>query len=110
MGQDFIPNWSTLRRQHRVIVFVHDVFLNLLQSGDADLRDCVLIVMDECHDTRKEHSYMKIAQYYTACDDEMTRPQVLGLTATPAWADTHTETMSRLSSLCEALGGAGLSR
>ena len=47
-------------------------------------RDICLLIFDECHHTKKKHSYLQLFEYYYhEIKDVSCRPHILGLTATP---------------------------
>ena len=59
-GDSFISSWSVLKRTHAVVILTVDLLLQRLQSGEARLADCSLIVLDECHSATSDHSYNKV--------------------------------------------------
>ena len=92
--------------------------LNELKTGRLNMSDISLIVVDECHHTRKNSPYSKIMELYlqeklnnsTASSSSL--PQVIGLTATPGAGNAPKPnllvTLDHLISLCarmDALGG-----
>ncbi|XP_061701961.1 probable ATP-dependent RNA helicase DHX58 [Syngnathoides biaculeatus] len=72
-----------------VLICTAQILLNALGSDEeakrVELSDVTLLVVDECHHTRKETAYNKIMRLYlekkTSGDGRL--PQVLGLTASP---------------------------
>ncbi|MFX0102974.1 MAG: DEAD/DEAH box helicase [Candidatus Hodarchaeota archaeon] len=53
---------------------------NDLRTKVYDLKDCVLMVLDECHKTGKRYAYNNIAREYMVQNPD---PIILGLTASP---------------------------
>jgi hypothetical protein len=61
----------------------------------------------ECHDTKKKHPYNELMKLVREARDEgLEGPRVLGLTATPASADTISETSEKLNELCKNMANA----
>jgi ERCC4-related helicase len=86
--------WHRVLIAHRVIVSTPDVLLNALRHGYVSLgRDISLLVFDEAHHAADKHSYnILMREFYDELPprsrslgavDEITRPIVLGLTASP---------------------------
>ncbi|MEW5312918.1 MAG: hypothetical protein WDW38_004516 [Sanguina aurantia] len=67
-----------------VIVAVHQCFLNLLtcKPPKAAISEFDLLILDECHHTKKEHPYNMILSTYQKRLNS--RTQLLGFTASPA--------------------------
>ena len=59
-GDKYIPSWDALNRTHAVVILTVELLWNRLESGEARLADCSLIVLDECHSTMDNHSYNKV--------------------------------------------------
>ena len=59
-----------------------DIFVELFSCSYFDITKANLIVVDEIHHARKNHSYSKIFQHLLA-KAPSTRPRILGLTASP---------------------------
>lgn len=86
--------WATVLKDHRVIVSTPQVLLDALSHGYVNLgRDVALIVFDEAHHAVGKHPYNMIMKnfYHTlplrkdAFTEELIRPAVLGLTASPIY-------------------------
>ena len=52
--------WQKERRENQVMVFIHQVFLNVLSSGLMKISDLSLIIIDECHHAVK----VSVVRYY----------------------------------------------
>jgi endoribonuclease Dicer len=79
--------WTEEIRNHQVLVFVHQVFLDLLlRFGDLIGFDRLnLLIVDEIHHTSKNHPYMQIFKEYKLFAERQPsnehHPRILGLTA-----------------------------
>ena len=104
-----------------IIVCTAGCLLNELKCRKLKITDITLIIIDECHHTRKNADYAKIMEYYlsekmSSDKEELSRdgrhlPQVVGLTATPGAGTSLSATMEHLMSLCarmDAVGGIKL--
>ena len=112
--------------KHDIIVCTAGCLLNELKQRKLQITDLTLIVIDECHHTKKNADYAKIMEYYlnekmslkkqkdeSTLDVEACRrlPQVVGLTATPGAEANLAATTEHLLSLCarmDAIGGIKL--
>jgi endoribonuclease Dicer len=86
--------WIRVLKTHRIVVSTPDVLLNALRHGYVLLgRDVGLLVMDEAHHAADKHAYnLVMREFYDKLPprsdspseiDEIMRPMVLGLTASP---------------------------
>ena len=110
-GNTFIPSWRIMCERHGVVVIIVDLFLQRLQRGEAKISDCIFICFDECHASTKAHSYHKVNQEvkrFAASEPDAPLPQVVGLTATPAWKDTVEDNLMALAQLCENMNDASI--
>ncbi|GMH38264.1 hypothetical protein BSKO_06148 [Bryopsis sp. KO-2023] len=82
--------WDQLVYTHNVMVMTPQTFLNVMfyyekrypvSGGNQIFHTIDMLVLDECHHTRKEHPYNKIMHAYRATDGCQT--QILGFTASP---------------------------
>ena len=109
VGGEFVPKFSVLQKTHAIVIITPQMFADRLTRGEVDLKDIALVVLDECHDAKGDHPYNAIMEHYRRAleahgDSEL--PQVLGLTATPAWADTPELTLKKLDTLCNNMHGS----
>jgi ERCC4-related helicase len=116
-----------------IIVCTAGCFLNELRCKKLKITSISLIIIDECHHTKKNADYAKIMEYYlrekmSSKLDQRDEPagtnskeisktengclstptQVIGLTATPGAEANLSATMEHLMSLCarmDAIGG-----
>ena len=109
------------KSKHDIIVCTAGCLLNELKCGKLKITDLSLIIIDECHHTKKNTDYAKIMEYYLSeklgtgdgdegelAHDGCHLPQVVGLTATPGAEANLTATMEHMISLCaqmDAIGG-----
>ncbi|GAA5979150.1 hypothetical protein JCM10908_002820 [Rhodotorula pacifica] len=71
-----------------VVVCTPQVWLNILNSGYWSLRNCSLLIVDECHHCTKKHPSAEIMRqhYHPSKQEDSTRlPRVFGMTASPLW-------------------------
>jgi len=86
---------------------VVQVFLNKLAQGFPMAAVCIL-VFDEAHSASRSHPYNKILEdFFFACPEDW-RPQLLGLTASPAGESTLASTMTQLCKLSASFASANL--
>ena len=105
-----------------IIVCTAGCLLNELKFGKLKITDISLIVIDECHHTRKNADYAKIMECYLTeklnsdasaksrglpHDEPRHLPQVVGLTATPGAEASLSATMDHLMSLCARMDAEG---
>ena len=104
---------TTLHEQSRIndiVVMTPMILVNALRESDPQIKlsDALLLVLDECHHTEKDHPYMKVMDIYLkqklCCKDGAVKaalPRVLGMTATlgagsvstPRDAESHVLTL-----------------
>ena len=63
---------------------VAQIFMNALTHSLWSLDRVSLLVVDECHHTRKNHPYNNILREYLHVAPSR-RPKVFGMTASPIW-------------------------
>jgi endoribonuclease Dicer len=81
--------WTQHFTENRVIVCTADILLQCLSHSYITMRQINLLVFDEAHHTKKNHSYARIIKdYYLAEPEEQARPRVFGMTASPVDAKT----------------------
>jgi ERCC4-related helicase len=78
----------------RVLVATPQTIVNALRDGIISFERMSLLILDECHHTRKNHPYAVIMNQYLKAPS---RPKVIGLTASPG------ENLIEIRSLCERL-------
>ena len=98
--------------ENDIIVCTAGCLFNELEHGKLSLSAVSLMVIDECHNTRKSSDYAKIMEVYLrASRNSQKVPQVMGLTATPGAGDASRPTLSsvldHMISLCAALDAIG---
>ncbi len=98
--------------QNDIIVCTAGCLVNELENGNLTLSAVSLMVIDECHNTRKNSDYAKIMETYIRASRNSEKvPQVMGLTATPGAGDATTPTLStvldHMISLCAAMNAIG---
>eukprot|EP00897_Mesotaenium_endlicherianum_P007617 jgi/Mesen1/6884/ME000353S05912 len=88
-----------------VISLTAQVFLNKLSAG-FPIGACCMIVFDEAHHAQGQHPFCLIMEdFYPLCPIEK-RPQILGLTASPAGETTVSRTSGELQKLAAVYGSA----
>ena len=109
-----------------IIVCTAGCFLNELRCKKLKITSISLIIIDECHHTKKNADYAKIMEYYLRekqssglenVKDKVREqsknehgcylPQVVGLTATPGAEANLSATMEHLISLCARMDAVG---
>ncbi|MEW5299459.1 MAG: hypothetical protein WDW36_002474 [Sanguina aurantia] len=77
-------DYSGFLHGNSVLIAVHQCFLNLLTCNppEAAVSEFDLLILDECHHTKKEHPYSMILSTYNKTLNP--RTQLLGFTASPA--------------------------
>ena len=99
-----------------IIVCTAGCLINALNQRKTSLSTFSLMVMDECHNTKKNSNYARIMHHYIKqkLQQNKTRgnlPQVVGLTATPGAGDAACPTLNtvltHLTSLCAAMDAHG---
>ena len=97
---------SELLPETDVIVCTAGKFLDSIKQGKVKFDQISLIVMDECHHTKKESSQANIMRRYLEHKEGATSkvPQVIGLTASPGAGDNpdldEKKTIDHLVNLC----------
>ncbi|OQV25604.1 Endoribonuclease Dicer [Hypsibius exemplaris] len=72
--------WIADFRKTRIIVIIHDVFLQLLTDNIIEPDRINLIVLDECHHANEKHPYRNITRHLHAHSSPR-KPRILGLSA-----------------------------
>ncbi|KAJ1925469.1 Dicer-like protein 1 [Tieghemiomyces parasiticus] len=75
--------WQTVLTKYDVLVMTAQVFLDALRRSYMDLERFNVLVVDECHHTRKGHPYNCIMREFYDRLSPTHRPRILGLTASP---------------------------
>ena len=106
-GDDAVlSTMQLLLKEEDVIVCTAGKFLNELDDSKVRLNEISLIVIDECHHTRKNSPYARVMGCYLEekQSGESELPQVVGLTASPGAGDNPRldldKTLDHLYSLC----------
>ncbi|KAA1477124.1 hypothetical protein DENSPDRAFT_571422 [Dentipellis sp. KUC8613] len=76
--------WSKIFSDVDVMVMTAQLFLNAVTHSHWSLPKVSLLVVDECHHTRKNHPYNGIMKEYFQCPEDK-RPKIFGMTASPVW-------------------------
>ncbi|KAM9843408.1 ATP-dependent RNA helicase DHX58 [Aulostomus maculatus] len=90
--KDFLGN---VLQDSGVIICTAELLYNALTSKEeakhVDLSEITLLIVDECHNTKKEAVYNKIMQQYLKkkSQGERNLPQILGLTASPGTGNAN---------------------
>ena len=78
-----------------VIVCTGGCLLNALTQEQVSLSSISLLVIDECHNTRKKSNYARIMEIYLKAKMRSEKvPQVMGLTATPGAGEASRPTIA----------------
>ncbi|GAA5973483.1 hypothetical protein JCM8115_004465 [Rhodotorula mucilaginosa] len=89
-----------------VVVCTPQVWLNILNSGYHSIRNCSLLIIDECHHCNKKHPSAEIMRqhYHPSKNGDPDRvPRVFGMTASPLWnAKNPAKAISDLEALLDA--------
>ena len=87
-GADGVDDWGKEKwkkeiKANSVMVFIHQVFLDILSHGRICMSDLALVVVDECHHATRNHPYAKIMRdwYHPAKQEGKIVPKILGLSA-----------------------------
>ena len=70
--------WRDEFNKHDVLVMTHQILLNNIEHGFIRPSNINLLILDECHHTKKSHPYMKIMKLI---ENSSHQPRVMGLTA-----------------------------
>ena len=116
-GDDSAGNISNILSDVEIVVCTSQKFLNELQSSKLELKDISLIIIDECHHTRKNspqaNMMIKYLEEKQKNGGSCKLPQVIGLTASPGAGDSPTpdleKTVEHLMTLCALMdAGSGI--
>lgn len=87
------------------VLFILAYYCNLVQRKTARWSDNCFVVFDEVHHCHKDHPYRKLIQLSGHLTlDEVRRPKLLGLSASPASRVTAAATVSTLRELLSNIG------
>ena len=120
-GSACTPMTKLSKSKNDITVCTAGCFLNELKQSKVKITDLSLIIVDECHHTKKNADYAKIMEHYlteklkSKCQQEEPSsldrhhflPQVVGLTATPGAESNLCATMEHLMSLCARMDAVG---
>ncbi|PVU98382.1 hypothetical protein BB559_001619 [Furculomyces boomerangus] len=65
----------------QVFIMTDQRFLNCLRHGFISMDKVMLIIFDECHNSRKNSPYARIMREFYDLADESSKPQIFGITA-----------------------------
>lgn len=108
-GSDNADNWNRkkwldLFKDNKVIVCTADILLACLHHAYITMDQINLLVFDEAHHAKKNHSYARIIKdFYVHAPPGMEKPRVFGMTASPIDAKTDVwEAASELETLLDS--------
>ena len=102
-GELAIHDWNAELTQRKVAVFTAGLFVELLKDARLSLEEVELLVLDECHHCVKQHPFNVIMKDHFFTTSTKLRPQVLGMSASPATAETQEQTHAKLLDLCKQM-------
>ena len=116
-GVHLLPK-QLLHDNHMIVctagVFLNEVNMAPMSSADRlSLPDVTLIIIDECHNAKKNSPYAMIMEEYIKMKikGDITLPQVMGLTASPGAGENPKgevdKTLDHLINLCALLDAQG---
>ncbi|XP_062588780.1 antiviral innate immune response receptor RIG-I-like [Saccostrea cucullata] len=77
---------------HHVFFMTPQILLNNINNKRVSLGEITLLILDECHHSRKKEPYNNVMKHYLARKrKEENIPQIVGLTATIGVGDSSTE-------------------
>ncbi|XP_061190504.1 antiviral innate immune response receptor RIG-I-like [Saccostrea echinata] len=77
---------------HQVFFMTPQILLNNINNKRVSLGEITLLILDECHHSRKKEPYNNVMKHYLARKrNKETIPQIVGLTATIGVGDSSTE-------------------
>ncbi|PRP74244.1 dicer helicase, partial [Planoprotostelium fungivorum] len=91
--------------QFDVVVIIADKFKEMAQQP-VIWTDISLLIIDECHHTKKNHPYNIIMKSYRSVPADGKRPVILGMTASPGGAISDSDTYQIIYQLQWNLGKA----
>ena len=84
---------------HDILVFTADFLMNLLLNKTLYLGNCCLLIIDEIHHARDNHSFSKLIEmFYNPLDPDI-KPRIVGMTASPS------EMEDGVNYLCKLISG-----
>ncbi|KAK4540519.1 hypothetical protein LTR36_009157 [Oleoguttula mirabilis] len=76
--------WVKLSAENKVIVATADVLHQCLAHSYITMKQINLLIFDEAHHAKKNHAYARIIKdFYLTETDDLNRPRVFGMTASP---------------------------
>lgn len=96
------------KENHQVFFMTPQILLNNINSKQISLQEVSLLILDECHHTRKREPYNNVMKQYLHLKRDSKKaslPQVLGLTATIGVGKSSTldGAVSHILSVCASL-------
>lgn len=80
-----MERWNEELEATDVMVMTADIFRNVLHRAYIKMERVNLVIFDEAHHARKNHSYNQImANHYQQCPVQL-RPKIFGMTASPTF-------------------------
>ncbi|KAJ6488501.1 hypothetical protein C8R47DRAFT_1125761 [Mycena vitilis] len=74
--------WNRKFQNYDIFVMTPQIFLNLITHSLWAIEKVALIILDECHHTRRSHPYNAIMREYFQVSPQK-RPKIFGMTASP---------------------------
>lgn len=87
-GADKTDRWDGARWQkefyeNKVVVCTAEILNQALAHSYIRMSQINLLIFDEAHHTKKNHSYARIVKDFYLMEDPATRPRIFGMTASP---------------------------
>eukprot|EP00658_Telonema_sp_P-2_P065435 TRINITY_DN54674_c0_g1_i1.p1 TRINITY_DN54674_c0_g1~~TRINITY_DN54674_c0_g1_i1.p1 ORF type:complete len:707 (+),score=100.80 TRINITY_DN54674_c0_g1_i1:178-2298(+) len=93
-------SWEGEKMHFHIQVMTPAILINLLEKQCVSISEIALLVVDEVHDCKDGHPYMVVmTRYADAKARGLALPQILGLTATPAYATSESQTERGIQTL-----------
>ena len=84
--------WDTAGGQQQFVFATPETVLNDILTGNASLKDFVLVVFDEAHRAVGGYAYTEVARLYS---NQSPHPLILGLTASPGGSSERVDEVVR---------------
>lgn len=95
--------WHKLFAENKVVVATSEILHQCLAHGYISMNQINLLVFDEAHHTKKNHSYARIVKDFYIPAEQTVRPRIFGMTASPIDAKTDVkQAASELESLMDS--------
>ena len=95
--------WNQVMGKHTVVVCTGEILNQALARRYVTINEINLIIFDEAHHTKAGHPYAVVMKRYKEGLTDLTKPRILGLTASPAESTGKIERdIAKLEKLMEA--------